>query len=138
MELLLNLSFLLDSGDTFGHSLHWSVLHIPTESSHNLSSGGSRIFRKGGHIDAGLSARLRAKNFFSRLWLITPFLGKLHPLDDYSQSAANLQTVMHHCNSYKWPHQKGGGGGGMCLKCPLLDPPLLSIQSSLNKHQIRL
>ena len=30
----------------------------------STSSGGSRIFRKGGHIDVGLSACLRAKKFF--------------------------------------------------------------------------
>ena len=48
----------------------------------------------------------------------------------YPALAIFREIVMHHCNSYKWPHQKGGGG--MCLKCPLLDPPLdTSIQVAI-------
>ena len=66
-----------------------------------------------------ISARLRAKKYFTRLALFR-------------------KTVMHHCNSYKWPHQKGGGGG-MCLKCPLLDPPLAYIKELASMvHNFRL
>ena len=28
----------------------------------------------------------------------------------YPALALFREIVMHHCNSYKWPHQKGGGG----------------------------